>query len=95
MASRDLAEATLRRVMSDIDSHGGALLPYSSSTVTVTTSPLGPSQLRLTPPVQTSRGVFHASQSQSSHNESEGLDALYAIVICSGPFGCFYNVQLI
>ncbi|KAK2898679.1 hypothetical protein Q8A67_010097 [Cirrhinus molitorella] len=70
MASGDLAGAMLGRVMSDIDSHGGALLPYSSSTVTVTTSPLGPSQLRLTPPVQTSRGVFPASQSQSSHHSA-------------------------
>ncbi|TRY86529.1 hypothetical protein DNTS_010147 [Danionella cerebrum] len=50
------AGVTLGRVMSDIDSHGGALLSYSSSTVTVTTSPLGPSQLRLTPPVPASRG---------------------------------------
>lgn len=100
MASWDLEEAMLGRVMSDIDSHGGALLPYSSSTVTVTTSPLGPSQLRLTPPVRISRGVFPAAQSQSSHhsvppvgnNESEGLDALYVIIICPRAFGactCF------
>ncbi len=104
MASGDLAGATLGRVMSDIDSHGGALLPYSSSTVTVTHLPTGPVPAQTDPTSPTSRGVFPASKSQSrlqsappvGNNESEGLDALYVIITCPRALSsctCAVNIK--